>query len=264
MKKAFFDDLDKIYRIIKLRQEEISSYYDILDGKDDEEKENFINTFLEKIGLERTTENQMSAISRLVSLRDDSLSQALKKQGFNEEEVIKKKEEAYLWVAEFHLKVHEDLVKEIEQKQLLTPFYRAIFRGVHEVGKRFSSWQSSWTAHIIDGVNRDLYRLFNGDEEKIFEMLHEHELHDTGHDGNKGDRSYSVLVKQEDGTFKSLAYAQAFRDEADSAVEALENFKNVLTALEDEVFDQQEVHLNYLQAIIDALSEEDTTKLIPK
>lgn len=263
MKKQFFDDLDKIYLIIKQNQKEISSYYDILEGKEDEAKKTFINDFLDKVGLERSTENQMSAISRLVSLRDDSLSQALKKSGYSEEEVIEKKEEAYLWVAEFHLKVHENLVKEIEEKLLLTPFYRAIFRGVHEVGKRFSSWQSSWTAHIIDGINRDLYRLFNGDEEKIFEMLHEHELHDTGHDGDKGDRSYSVLVKQEDGTFKSLAYAQAFRDEVDSAIEALENFKNVLSAIEDEIFNQQEPHLNYLQSIIDALSEEDTTKLIP-
>jgi len=263
MKKQFFDDLDKIYLIIKQNHDEISRYYDIVEGKSDDEKEEFINQFLEKIGLDISGENQMSAISRLVSLRDDSLSQALKKQGFSEEQIIEKKEEAYLWVADFHLKVHENLVQTIEEQALLTPFYRAIFRGVHEVGKTFSSWQSSWTAHIIDGVNRDLYRMFNGDEEKIFEMLNTHDLHDKGHDGSKGDRSYSVLVKQEDESFKSMAYADAFAQEVTTSLLALAEFKNTLLTLEDEVFDQKDAHTNYLQAIIEALAEKDTTKLIP-
>ncbi len=264
MKKQFFDDLETIYRFIEKNQKEISTFYDILDEKGDKQKEDFINQFLEKVGLAITKENQMSAISRLVSLRDDSLSQALKKEGFNEEEIIEKKEEAYLWVADYHLKVHENLVIMIEKEELLTPFYRAIFRGVHEVGKTFSSWQSSWTAHIIDGVNRELYRMFNGDEEKIFEMLHEYKLHDAGHDGEKGDRSYSVLVKQEDGSFKSLAYADAFAQEVTTSLLALAEFKNTLLTLEDELFDQKEAHTNYLQAIIEALAEKDTSKLIPK
>ncbi len=264
MKKQFFDDLDKIYHLIQQNQKEISTFYDILEEKSDSDKKQFINQFLEKVGLDITRENQMSAISRLVSLRDDSLSQAFKKQGFSEEQIIEKKEEAYLWVADYHLKVHEKLVIMIEQEELLTPFYRTIFRGVHEVGKTFSSWQSSWTAHIIDGVNRDLYRMFNGDEEKIFEMLHEHQLHDTGHDGEKGDRSYSVLVKQEDGNFKSVAYADAFAKEVTTSLLALADFKNKLLLLEDEVFDQKEAHTNYLQAIIEALAEKDTSKLIPK
>jgi len=264
MKKQFFDDLDKIYLEIKQNQQEISRYYDILEGESDAEKEHFINDFLSKVGLDITRENQMSAISRLVSLRDDSLSLALKKAGFSEEQIIEKKEEAYLWVADYHLKMHEKLVIMIENQKLLTPFYRAVFRGVHEVGKTFSSWQSSWTAHIIDGVNRELYRMFNGDEEKIFEMLHEHDLHDKGHDGEKGDRSYSVLVKQEDGSFKSMAYADAFAGEVTTSLLALAEFKNRLLTLEDEVFDQKEAHTNYLQAIIEALAEKDTAKLIPK
>jgi hypothetical protein len=209
MKNRFFKDLEQVYQIIKTNQKQIGSYYDILGDDEELEKLEFINTFLEKIGLEETSENQMAVISRLVSLRDDSLSQSLKKAGFSEEQIIEKKEEAYLWVAEFHLSVHQNLVETIENEKLLTPFYRAVFRGVHQVGLTFSSWQSSWTAHIINGVNRDLYRLFEGDEEKIFEMLNTNELHDSGHDGGKGDRSYSVLVKQEDGSFyKVLPYLQ--------------------------------------------------------
>ncbi len=264
MKNKFFEDLEQVYQIIKRNHKEISTYYDILGSNDNLEKVEFINTFLEKIGLEINSETQMSAISRLVSLRDDSLSQSLKKAGFSEDEIIERKEEAYLWVAEFHLKVHQNLVETIEEKRLLTPFYRAIFKGVHEVGLTFSSWQSSWTAHIINGVNRDLYRLFEGDEEKIFEMLNTNELHDSGHDGGKGDRSYSVLVKQEDGSFKSLPYSEAFENEVTESLLALANFKNRLLELKDEVFDQKEAHINYLQSIIEALAEKDTNLLIPK
>ncbi len=264
MQKRFYRDLEEVYSLIKENQKEISSYYDILDKNSNSKKLDFINTFLEKIDLEISSENQMAAISRLVSLRDDSLTQSLKKAGFSEDEIIEKKELAYLWVAEFHLNVHQNLVESIEGKKLLTPFYRAVFRGVHEVGLTFSRWQSSWTAEIINGVNRELYRLFEGDEEKIFKMLNEKNLYDLGHDGEMGDRSYSVLVKQKDGTFKSLPYAKAFEQEVEESLMALEKFKDSLNSLEDEVFDQKEAHISYLQAIIDALSEQDSDKLIPK
>jgi len=263
MKEQFFKDLGEIYQIIKQSHDEISTYYDVLDEESGEKFE-FINTFLEEVGLKRTKENQMSAISRLVTLRDDLLTSAFKKGGFSDDEVIHKKEQAYLWVAEFHLKVHERLVNQIQEKELLTPFYREIFRGTHEVGKTFSSWQSSWTAQIIDGVNRDLYRYFNGDEEKIFEMLNVKGLHDLGHDGDKGDRAYSVLVKQEDGEYKNIAYSKAFAKEVTASLVALAEFKNNLLKLDDEVFGQKEDYTAYLQGVIEALAEDDTSKLIPR
>ena len=264
MKAQFYDDLREVYRLIKAKQEGLHRYYDVLKADAEDEKRRFIDDFLTGIGLEITPENEMALISRLVSLREDALLQALKKAGFSEEEVIRKKEEAYLWVADFHLGLHASLVEEIERQGLLTPFYREIFRGVHRVGEAFSSWQSSWTAHIIDGVNRDLYRLFNGDEEKIFEMLHEKDLLERGHGGEIGDRSYSVLVEQENGSFRSVPYAEAFAQEVTAALLALAEFKNNLLGLEDEVFGQKQAHVDYLQAIIEALAEKDRDKLIPR
>ncbi len=264
MKKAFYSDLKKIYNITEENQKKLNSFYNILGENPNKEDQNFIDSFLEKIELEINNETRMATISRLVSLRDDALMQVLKKAKFSEEEIIEKKEEAYLWVASHHLKIHKSLIDQIEKEELLTPFYRAIFRGVHQVGITFSSWQSSWTAQIIDGTNRELYRLFNGDEEKIFEMLHEKDLFDKGHDGNKGDRSYSVLVKQEDGSFKSIPYAEAFASEVTTSLLALADFKHSLIALEDELFNQKDEYLNYIQSIIEALAEKDNDKLIPK
>ncbi len=264
MKKRFFEDLEEVYQLVKSKQKKLHSFYDILKEKGDEKKEKIINDFLKKVSLKVTAENQLSAVVRLVSLRDDSLNIAFKKSGFSEDEIIKKKEEAYLWVADFHMKLHKELIDEIEKRELLTPFYREIFKGVHETGVAFSGWQSSWTAHIVDGVNRELYRLFNGDEEKIFEMLHEHDLFDRGHGGQKGDRSYSVLVRQSDGSYKSLPYAEAFEDEVTLAVSSLKSFISRLEDLEDEIFSQKREHIEYLNAIIEALSEKDNSQLIPK
>ncbi len=263
MKKTFYSDLEEIYNITEKNQRKLNTFYNILEENPNKSDIYFIDSFLEKISLEINNENRMATISRLVSLRDDALIQVLKKAKFNEEEIIEKKEEAYLWVASHHLKIHESLVEEIEEKKLLTPFYRAVFRGVHEVGVAFSSWQSSWTAQIIDGTNRELYKSFNGDEEKIFEMLHQKDLFDRGHDGNKGDRSYSVLVKQEDGSFKSIAYQDAFRAEVDEATKVLTTFKENLSSLEDHLFNQKDEYLNYLQSIIVALQETNTDNLIP-
>ncbi len=263
MKEQFYKDLAKVYEMIKDLQDEISSYYGVLKNED-ENKERFINSFLQHLGLEVNEQNQMALISRLVTLRDDLLSQSLKKANFSEEEIIQKKEEAYLWVAKFHTNIHERLIDEIFKEELLTPFYREIFRGTHEVGKRFSSWQSSWTAQIINGVNRELYRYFNGDEEKIFEMLNSKELHDLSSDGSKGDRSYSVITKDENGEYIHKAYSRAFATEVTEVLKALAEFKNNLLKLEDEVFDQQKVYTDYLQAIIEALAEVDRSKLIPR
>ena len=263
MKQQFFKDLTKIYQIIKSLHDEISSYYEGVKGKDSV-KQAFLERFLDQIGLEKSEQNRMAVASRLITLRDDLLSQALKKSGFNEEEIIAKKEEAYLWVADFHTKIHQKLIDTIEDQKLLTPFYREIFRGTHEVGKRFSSWQSSWTAHIINGVNRDLYRYFNGDEEKIFEMLNTKDLHDLDEEGQPGDRSYSVIVKNEEGEYEHKAYSRAFATEVTEVLKALAEFKNNLLKLDDEVFDQQKVYTDYLQAVIEALAEVDRAKLISR
>ncbi len=261
-KEQFYSDLGEVYEIISKKQDEINAYYLVLEDEESEKLE-FIDSFLKRIDVEISKQNRLAAINRLVTLREDMLLQILKKSGFDEEEVIKRKEEAYNWVAEFHLKRHEEIIKEIHDRELLTPFYRKIFEGVHEVGKEFSSWQTSWTAHIIDGVNRELYRYFNGDEEKIYEMLHYKDLFDKDSKGNRGDRSYSVLVKVADGEYKSVPYAEAFATEVTNTILALAYFKNDLLKLEDEVFGQHEAYTDYLQAIIEALSETDTTMTIP-
>jgi hypothetical protein len=125
-----------------------------------------------------------------------------------------------------------------------------------------SGWQSAWTSHIINGVNRDLYELFNGDEEKIFEKLQSENLLDLDSTGAVGDRCYSVLHHVKGDGYTRVAYAEAFAEEVAQIQSALKLFIEELSQLEDEVYNQKEEWLDYLNAIYDAFGHTKPDELI--
>ncbi len=262
LKELFLEDLQKIYTLLEQRQKELNSFYEILE-KNIENKSDLIDNFLRDIGLAINKETRLSAINRLVNLRDESLVQELQKAGFNEKEIDDAKEKAYIWASDYHLKLHEKLLYKIESLKLLTPFYRTVLKGVHKVGLGFTKWQSLWTSHIITGVNRELYRLFNGDEEKIYQMLNEKNLFETDEKGNKADRSYSVLVKK-DKEFFHASYKVAFPKEVEEITKELKTLLLQLSVLNDEIYDLKNEHIKYFEAIVTALNETDRAKLIKR
>jgi len=195
-RSEFLTDLQTVYDALQRRQAELNDYYMLLKGGH-EEADELVEGFLRLLGLERTDDTVMAALTRMVNLREDALDQVLQKAGFSEEDIRAKKELAYGFVSMMHIARHERFIGWIEESKLLTPFYRALIVGVHFVGLRLSEWQSRWSAHILHGVNLHLSSLFDGDDAKVFEMLQAHALLDTDGEGNIADRSYSVLV--EDG-----------------------------------------------------------------
>lgn len=257
----FYKDLERVYQLTQERDEYIQSFYLALDTQNP--KRDFLDSFLSENSIYITQESRYAIANRLVALRDDSLVQILKQDGYSKESIIELKERAYLWVSEFYLKEHQKLIEKIESENLLTQFYREVLKGVHRVGVAMSSWQSSWTAEIINGVNRELYQLFNGDEERIFEMLNRKNLLDRGHNQEIGDRSYSMLIDR-DGEFKSIAYRDAFESEVQEVLRAIAEFKVALFPLKDEVFDKKSEYIDYLDALELALSESDTDRLISR
>ncbi len=259
---VFTEDLQRVYDEILKRQKELGSYYELL-GSGHAKAEEWVGDFLRQMELPQTEESRMAALTRLIALRDDVLTQLLKKEGRGEEEIIEAKERAYKMVADFYLKRHLELLDWIEDEALLTPFYREVLKEAHRVGEAMSGWQSAWTAQIIHGVNRELYELFNGDEEKIYEMLESEGLLDMREEGCLGDRCYSVLKKSKKG-FKPLPYAKAFRMEALEVVKRLENMRGVLEKLEDEVFGQHAEWLAYIDSLIEAFEHEKIEGLIKK
>lgn len=263
MREKFYKDLKIIYDYINNRNKEIGGFYKSAISDDSDEKREFLDLLLRKVELGLDKENRMAAAIRVVDLREDSLVQALKSAGADEDRIIKAKEISFEFVADYYLKKHLELLQFIEKNQLLTSFYRKLLFGAHRVGEAFSDFHTSWTAAIINGVNRDLYEAFNGDEEKIFEMLRRENLFDIGHDELEADRSYSVLVHNGE-KFESKAYCEAFKEEVFEVVKALKILTEELRPLEDEVFGQKNEYIEYFLAIIDALSEKNRNILVKK
>lgn len=261
MKLQFMNDLQKIYDELLRRQRELGDYYKLIHEAHPK-ADKMVSSFLDEVGIECTDDSVMAALTRIVSLREDALEQVLQKFGFSSEEIIVKKESAYLFVSQFHLNRHEELIAWIEEHGLLTPFYRLLISGVDAVGQAMSGWQSVWTSHIIHGVNRDLYRMFNGDEEKIFEKLQREGLFDLDEHGCVGDRCYSVLRRDSQGGYRRLSYAEAFTEEVAGVVLALDQLIMALGKEEDTVFGQRQEWISYLWAIKIAFEHPDPDELL--
>uniref|UniRef100_UPI004048BF7C invasion protein CiaB n=1 Tax=Aliarcobacter sp. TaxID=2321116 RepID=UPI004048BF7C len=261
-KEQFLNDLQKIYDF--LNEQKIVTNKLIAHLENEEfEKLSIIDDFAKILGLEMTSDLRFALVTRLVSLRDDSLVQVLKKQEKTETQIIQLQEKAYGFVKEYWHEIHTKLIDFIMQNKLLTPFYQEVFIGVYNVGLQMSAWQTSWTDHIINGVNKDLMAKFDGNEEKIMQYLEDEKLLDLGHNSQIADRCYSALVKDGD-KYKSQAYIKAFKKETTEVVDALEEFADKLIELEDDIFNQKWDYILYIQALIKAFSEDRTEELVSK
>jgi hypothetical protein len=258
----FLEDIQKLYDFISSQKDDINKLYEYLENKE-YEKLGIIDKFALQLKLTLNDDLKLALLTRLVNLRDDSLVQVLKKTGHNENQIIELQEQAYQFVKEFWLDIQHQRLQFLSQNDLLTPFYQEVFKGVYGVGVAMSVWQSSWTKLIINGVNKDLLEKFNNDDEKVIEFLEKNNLLDKGHEGLVADRSYSMLIKDDDG-YKSAAYITAFKKEVTAVIDALEEFVDSLIELEDEVYNQKWEYIQYLQAIITAFAEKRTDMLVSK
>ena len=264
MNQKFTEDLKYFYALLGERQKELGGYFSIVENEQyDERIEAFIDAFLEEIELSLVRENRVALLGRLIGLRDEQMVQALEKEGKDSVFITQAKEKAYLWVKAFYLKRHEALLEIVDAKALFSPFYRALLRGVHNVGIALSDWQSVWNEHIINTINPLLELEYDNDAKAIASMLHEKGLYDQNTFGEDADRSYSVLFKIAGG-YEAKAYALAFAKEVLHVKKALEDLLFALNDLEDADFGQKEAYIGYLEAIKEAFCEEDRDKLIAR
>ncbi|MDX4012861.1 invasion protein CiaB [Aliarcobacter skirrowii] len=261
-KQNFIDDLQKIYDYLDKEKAKTNELLKFLENKEFD-KLLLIDDFAKILDLKMSDDLRFALVTRLVNLRDDSLVQVLKKLEKSEKEIIELQEKAFLFVKDFWHEKHKNLIDFIVQNNLLTPFYREIFIRVYNIGLAMSSWQSSWTKHIINGVNKELSAKFDGNEEKIMKYLEDEKLLDLGHGGIIADRCYSALVKTED-SYKSQAYIKAFKKETTEVVDALEEFADKLIELEDDIYNQKWEYVAYIQSLIVAFGEDKTNNLVSK
>lgn len=261
-KEQFLNDLQKIYDFLENQKSKTNELIKYLENEEFD-KLTLINDFAKSLNLEMSSDLRFALVTRVVNLRDDSLVQVLKKLDKNEKEIISYQEKAYQFVKKYWHEIHTKFIDFIVQNSLLNQFYREIFIGVYNVGLQMSSWQTSWTAHIINGINKELVAKFDGDEAKIMKYLEDEKLFDLGHGGITADRCYSALVK--DGEkYKSQAYIKAFKKETTEVIDALEEFADKLIELEDEIYNQKWDYILYIQALIKAFSEDRTNELVSK
>ena len=263
MREAFHRDLQTIYDYISARNKRLGEYYKAALSKGEVKKRDELDSFLALVGLEPGDENRLAAATRLVDLREDALTQAIKASGGNDAQVQRGKEVGYDWVSAFYLDEHEELLHFIDKKELLTSFYRKLLWGVHETGRAFGNLHISWNAHIINGINPELLRLCEGDEARIFAKLRDEQLMDKGHGGVEADRCYSALVKTSRG-YVAKAYSDVFEEEVRSVVDALDGLIAGLKKETDEVFGQEGPYIAYFEAIQEALKEKDRHHLVER
>ena len=160
-KNKFLDNLAEVYDFLNSQKSHINKLLSYLENSQFEKLE-IIEEFAKYLELEMSDDLRFALVTRLVNLRDDSLVQVLKKQKKSEAQIIELQEDAYCFVRDFWHEKHKKTVDYIKHNNLLTPFYQAIFEGVYNVGLKMSSWQSLWTAHIINDINKELMLKFNG------------------------------------------------------------------------------------------------------
>ncbi len=260
--EKFLDDLKEIYEFLEAQKTSVNRLIEYLENKEFD-KLTIIDQFASNLSLELNDDLRFALVTRLVNLRDDSLVQVLKKMKKNDDEIIELKEKAYCFVRDFWQEKHKKMVDYIKHSNLLTPFYQKIFQGVYNVGLKMSEWQSSWTSHIINGINKELLAMFDGDDSKVYEYLKKHHLYDIGHNEMIADRSYSALVKEK-GEYHSRAYIKAFKEKTTSVIDALEDFEEALIEHEDEIYGEKWNYILYIQSLIKAFSEDKEHLLVSK
>jgi hypothetical protein len=260
--EQFLNDLQKIYDFLDEQKSKTNELIKHLENKE-YDKLTIIEEFAKTLNLEMKDDLRLALVTRLVNLRDDSLVQVLKKLDKNEKEIIELQEKAYQFIKDYWQEKHKNLIDYIYDNNLLTPFYQSVFSGVYSVGLAMTKWQTSWTAHIINGINKELVAKFDGDEEKVMKYLEDEKLLDLGHGGQIADRCYSALVKDGD-KYTSKAYIDAFKKETTAVVDALEEFADKLIDLEDDIYNQKWDYILYIQALIKAFSEQKTELLVSR
>jgi hypothetical protein len=276
-KKQFMKDLNEVYEISNKLNSNLNAFYkcfedknefENFEGSDKSDKEvikkcEFIDSFIESIGFKKSSENRVSVIRKLVSLRDDFLISAISDEGVDE---ISKKEilsAAYSFAGSYHINMFEELIFEIEERKILTPFYRELIKGVKSIGLSFTQLDVSWES-TINEINSILLNKFDNDLSAAVSFVCKNDLMDKLPDGSPAERCYSILVEDEkvDCGFNTQSYGEYFEVEVDEICSKYNDLILVLSKLSDDIFFMKDQWINYFETLTFALSERNCNNLI--
>ncbi len=255
VEKRVFADIIKIYHFLENENKAMNALYENVSLQN-------IPSFLVEIfaSLPQNEEMLLALLDRVLSLKEASLENILKKFDYSEEKILEVKERMFLLSEKFYTQKHEKLLNFIQSQQLLTPFLRELIEVVHRIGLCFNGFFRSWQKELILGINKSLKDRYYNDLPTILKVL-QTSLEVTK-DGEISDRSYSIPVLKD--TYEAVAYADFFEKEFltfktifQESLLLLENTKEVCPKLE-----QKGSYLRYLKALQQALLQKDTKELL--
>ena len=255
----FYSDIEIIYDYTTKNRTKRYDLFKFLDKKCKERE--FLDEFLTENNIEINSESLYAIAARVVFLKEDSLLQYLKKNNFSEEKIEQILENAYIFIQKIYEKEFENLISFIEERKLLSPFYREIITSHNIIGLEFNKWNIDRKKYLINNINKQILRKFQNNEEEVYNYLRKNNLYDIGHNNLEADRSYSVLVKK-DKEYEVKTYAEFFEKNIKKIVSELENLKQKLQSSEDMHFNQKNEYLDYIESLIVAFLETDRHKLI--
>jgi hypothetical protein len=256
-KEQFEKNIRKVYDLSLKFNKGMKEYFVSL--KDKGEKRDFIVNFLEEQGMEVNEESVLAASMRLVFLKKTHLEQFMKKNNYSQEKIDEVNKKSYEWVRNFYEKNFEEFISKVESENLLTEFYLEILKGVHKIGLELDKLQPKWLSKLEE-TNACLENDFKKKEE-IISFLKKENLFDKGHSNEYSERSYSILVKEK-GEYKVKTYPELFPDEIERIINELKSLKEKLSSLEDNIYNQKQNYINYIDSLISAFLEKDRNKLI--
>ncbi len=269
-KKQFQTNINNILTYYKQKQAELRDLSVWVQTSWKERQE--LDVFLETVGLEKTSETYYAAYMRLSMLKEEALTLYLDKK-YSEDEKKVFLQKAYIFCGEYHTKIQNSITAYIEQNNLLTPFYLAVWKSMQDIGVSFNKWFPERQRKIIFEVNHTLEEEFSWDGGKVMEFLAENNLFDTWYNGKKADRCYSVLVQKslqpplsngekKENSWQSISYREAFSEHIEEIISKLSQARQKLSFLEDDIYEQKEAFLSYFLALENAFSGREVSKLV--
>lgn len=259
--ETFLKHLEKIHQIFEQKQSFLNTLH-IWIGQEGKQRE-MLDHLLTVLGLPLNEETRFIASARIGQKKFEPLDIYLERTGATQETRDQAFEISYTEVRKVYESLQKEILDTIKQEDLLGDFYRSILDFTHSLWILYSDLFLVWNRRLLFGVNRDLEKRFQHDQEKIMKFLRYENLFDMGHHGREADRSYSVLKAVWD-SYISESYAQAFPEQIEKIVVEYDHFLETLETLEDPIFHKKAEYIVYFRAIQTALQEKDCNSLVER
>ena len=234
------NDFKRLNELVAAGKDELNAMYRQLDNPSE-----VVLKMLKIAGFKGEKSEKVAVLRRIVDLKTEPLENELKKQGREEAEIGRIKDEAFELVREFYEARFEKLLARVKEEKILDEFYLALLSGMHGAGVAMNAWQSAWDRQILQTTNKEFEAKFASMAEAI-KFIDENGLYQKD-GGQKGERSYGAVLKNGE-KYAFAPYAVAFENEVKRVADALEELiKNLKTLAAS---DEQRAYVRYFEKLI--------------